>query len=598
MRFTPSNIKALLTGTSTDPDKEGNRRFIMVITIGLLAAFILAFVATGSLLQGEFFTALVDYCASFLLVALLIVYRFTDYKRQCRLVGVLLMYALYMYLFATGAANGNTYMWHYTFPFFAIFLIGSSYGSIATLLLFVPVFTLVIQDAMTPEYGRYSVSFAIRFIPSVSVALIFAFLFGREQERFKLQARQAHDRQEAIIAKRSAQLYREVEEKEQMSHKLQQAQKMKAIGTMASGVAHDLNNILSGIVTYPQLIRLDLPEESPINAHLIAIEQAGKRAALVVNDLLTISRDAASVKEPTNLNTLIQELLESPEWKSIIAPHSNLKVKAAYNAKSAFTLCSPSHIRKSVMNLLLNGVEATLPGGTVRIETSNHKKVSGEDQPYADAGYICVTISDQGPGIPPEQVEHIFEPFFTTKKMGRSGSGLGLSVVWNTIEEHKGEIFVDTTPEGGRFSFQLATISNPSPAPVISDIPTDELKGSGSILIIEDDPQLYEITSSIVERLGYSGTIAPSGEEAVKIVREQEFDLLLLDMVLGEGPGGYETYHEIIKIRPHQKAIIVSGYSTSDDVEATLDLGAASVIKKPYSISELGQAIKDCLGSQ
>lgn len=588
-------VLSIIVGHENDLNSEESRRDLLIIIIGLLAVFVLIGVATASLMSGELKTALLDYSASIVLILLLMTYHWTSYQRLCRYLGVAFMYGLYLYLFIIKAGDGTTYMWHYTFPFFAIFLIGARHGAIATILLFIPVFTLVIQDALSPHTGLYSSSFAIRFIPSVTVALIFAFLFEKERTRFKSQVLKAHHNQEKIIAERSEQLLQEIADREFIARKLRQSQKMEAIGTMASGVAHDLNNILSGVVTYPQLIRMDLPPESPLTKPLMEIEQAGKRAAAVVYDLLTLARDAASVKKLTDINTLIEAFLISPEWLAIIKPYPELKIVSELKARESIAYCSEVHLRKCIMNLLINAVEATPATGTVTITSSNQHDTSLARSVGNEGSNIFLSIIDQGPGVAAEHLEKIFEPFYTTKEMGRSGSGLGLSVVWNTIEEHDGEIFIENRTVGAEFCIRFPVLKGEYLETVFPEISLDELQGQGQVLIVDDEPQLSELAYNIIQKLGYSGVVVESGEDAIQQIQKGRFDLILLDMVLGGGLTGYQTFKEIININPEQKAIIVSGYSTSEDVRKTLSLGACTIIRKPYSIEEIGKAIKDCI---
>lgn len=576
-------------GSKSNVSSEDFLRDILVIFIALLATAILFIVAFLSWMDGDIHTATIDAIVGCLIFILVIIYRYSRYKVHCRYLGVFFTYSLYLYLFWSEAAEGLTFMWHYTFPFFAIFLIGTRNGAIATLCLFIPVFSLVLYDASTPGEGIYTTLFASRYIPSVSVALVFAYLFERERERFREQTRKAYREQEKIINERTRELKKQIEERESIVEKLRQSQKMEAIGTMASGVAHDLNNILSGVVTYPELIRLDLPSESPLHTPLIAIEDAGKRAASVVTDLLTLARNAASVKEATDVNHLVREILESPEWKNFFLPYERVRIITELSRLPAAVTCSPAHIRKCLMNLLINGVEATAPAGKVTLSTW-YDEVSNR---------VTISILDEGPGIAEEHLAHIFEPFYTTKKMGRSGSGLGLAVVWNTIEEHAGKISVENRKRGACFSIELPSAD---PSTIFSSENEgdtfEDFRGDEAILIVDDEEQPRNIASNIVSKLGYAVTVVENGEEAVKHISEQTTDLILLDMVLGEGMTGLETFRKIVKINPHQKAIIVSGYSTSDDVQETLALGASGVVKKPYSITDLGRAIKEVLKSR
>lgn len=244
------------------------------------------------------------------------------------------------------------------------------------------------------------------------------------------------------------------------------------------------------------------------------------------------------------------------------------------------------------MNLLLNGIEAT-GEGLVTIAT---QVIYKEDTAHENA--VRITIDDNGPGIAQEHLEHIFEPFYTTKKMGKSGTGLGLSVVWNTVEDHGGTIKVTNQDPGVRFEVILPTSTDQ--VPLKNDTYSYNLgryQGTGTILVVDDEPHLREIASEIVLELGYSVSAVASGEEALALLKRRPVDLVLLDMILGEGMGGLQTYQKMIALNPLQKAIIVSGYSTSEEVQKTLEMGAFSIIKKPYTLEEIGRAIKECMGN-
>jgi signal transduction histidine kinase/CheY-like chemotaxis protein len=564
-----------------------------------MAVIVLTGVAAASWLKGDTPLALIDLTAALGVSILLVVFRFSPYKQASRYAGVAMMYCLYLYLFKTSAAGGTSYMWHYTFPFFTIFLLGANHGAMAAISLFIPVFIIVIKDSLTPDLGLYSVHFASRFIPSVSVALVFAYLFEKERERFRQQTLKAYREQERIIEERTKQLTQRIAERDRMAEKLRRSQKMEAIGTMASGVAHDLNNILSGIVTYPELLRKGLPVDSNLAGPLKLIEQAGKRAAAVVSDLLTLARNSASVKEACDINTLIRDLIDSPEWNNIVTQHSQVDIKVNLNAALPMIYCSQIHIRKCIMNLLLNGLEATSSKGTVTISTENIPRNGSRDKtnnPDLKQQDILITVRDDGQGISPEHINHIFEPFYTTKKMGKSGSGLGLSVVWNTIEEHEGAITVENTNPGVVFKLKFPVTKREIPEePDPTKLTLPSYQGTGSILVVDDEPHLRELATAIVKNLGYVVTAVTSGEEALAHIAKCPADLVLLDMVLGDGIGGHETYQKMIELNPKQKAVIVSGYSTNEDVRKTLKLGAYSFVKKPYTIEELSRAIKDCL---
>lgn len=590
-------INGLDIGLSKKPRTKDSKRNTLTLAVGSVAVVVLLVVASSSLVKGNVTVAAIDCTAAIFITILLLLFRFSPYKKLCRYIGVVMMYCLYAYLFFSGAAEGMTYMWHYTFPFFATFLIGASHGGIATLMLFIPVFIYVVGDALTPGQGYYSSAFAIRFIPSVSVALIFSYLFERERGRFKQQALEAYLEQERIIEERTTQLKKEIQDRELIASQLRQSQKMEALGVMAGGVAHDLNNILAGVVSYPELIRVSLPDDSPLLMPLETIENAGKRAAAVVDDMLTVARNVASVKEVVNLNDLVSDFLRTPEWQRIMEIYPEVRVTQRFGPRLMPISCSPVHIRKCLMNLLYNGVEASAPIGQVTISTGiDIKGNSFPDEDFEDTQRVFFSVQDSGPGIGSEHLDHIFEPFYTTKKMGKSGSGLGLSVVWTTVQDHGGEVRTEDSSQGACFTILFPALNEEEFKPEIAvPVPLESFRGKGSLLLVDDEPELREIGAKISEMLGYSVCVAQSGEEAVEIFLERDFDVVVLDMLLGDGMNGREAYQQMLSIKPGQKAIIASGYSTSMDVEKTLELGAHSIIKKPYSIENIGMAIKKCL---
>jgi PAS domain S-box-containing protein len=246
-------------------------------------------------------------------------------------------------------------------------------------------------------------------------------------------------------------ILRDTSEKKTMEAQLQRAQKMEAIGTLAGGVAHDLNNILSGLVSYPELILMDLPEDSVLKNPILTIKKSGEKAAAIVQDLLTLARRGVAVTEVVNLNNIISEYLKSPEFDKLKFYQPNIQVETDLDRELLNISGSPVHISKAIMNLVSNAAEAMPHGGYIFISVKNQyidKPIRGYDD-VAEGDYVVLSISDTGVGISPEDMERIFEPFYTKKIMGRSGTGLGMSVVWGTIKDHKGYIDVKSTEEKG-----------------------------------------------------------------------------------------------------------------------------------------------------
>lgn len=392
---------------------------------------------------------------------------------------------------------------------------------------------------------------------------------------------------------------RDVTQEVVLERKLARSEKMQAIGLMASGVAHDLNNILSGIVGYPELLLLQLSKDSKLREPIEAIHESGKRAATVVADLLTVARGAAAIREVHDLNSLVQQYLDSPESRKLKRLYPNVSHRQQFKARQASILCSSVHIKKCIMNLVINAAEAIIDDGMIRISTEN-QHLDGSCDFVGDlkkGDYVVLNVQDTGPGILENDLEHIFEPFYTKKVMGRSGTGLGLAVVWNTMQDHDGHVHVKSSKEGTCFQLYFPVIEKQIDVQAVSG-KTKYLTGSGEqILIVDDEPQLHDLASQMLSILGYRVDSVCSGELAITFIKENPVDLLVIDMLMEPGMNGRQTFEEILKLYPDQKVIIASGFSESNDIKIMLKLGAKGFIKKPYLIEQLGQAVKRALHS-
>lgn len=384
------------------------------------------------------------------------------------------------------------------------------------------------------------------------------------------------------------------EEKRELQEKLNRSKQMEAMGMLAGGVAHDLNNILSGIISYPELILRQLEKDSTLREPLEAIRESGSRAAMVVADLLTIARTAASVREPHDINRIIAESLESPECRQLNRLYPEVGFQTRLDSEIPNISCSPVHIKKCLVNLVTNGVEAIEGEGSVCITTTVHSAddiASGWSQCRQASEYIMVTIQDSGQGINKDDLEHIFEPFYSRKIMGRSGTGLGLAVVWNTVQSHDGEVVVESGDNGTCFKL-LFPATREENSRQREEPETEQYKGNGeTILVVDDEPQLRDIACKILATIGYAVDSVDSGEKAIEYLGEKTVDLVLLDMIMNTGLNGCQAYEEIIQIRPGQKALIASGFSKSEDVDVALRLGVGGFLKKPYSMEQLSKAV-------
>ncbi len=385
-----------------------------------------------------------------------------------------------------------------------------------------------------------------------------------------------------------------------LEEQLQRSQKMEALGVMAGGVAHDLNNILSGILSYPELLLMDLPQNSPFRQPLETIRASGESASAVVQDLLALSRKGVYASEVLNLSALAMQCLDEPDVRSLFDRHPAIEVQISLDEDLLNIKGSSVPIIKSLQSLITNAVEAIPEGGRLEIAAYNQyvdQRVAAFDT-IKEGEYAVLSVSDSGVGILERDRNRIFEPFYSKKILGRRGSGLGMAVVWGTIKDHGGYIDLIGKDGGGtRFDLYFPA-SREFVAMSERAVDTSDISGNGeTILIVDDMATQREIASHILAKLGYRCKTVPSGEEAVEFLREHAVDLVILDMIMEPGIDGYETFRRIKAIRPGQKAIIASGYSETERVKQTLALGAGCYIKKPYTISTIGRSIKEELNA-
>jgi signal transduction histidine kinase len=384
-------------------------------------------------------------------------------------------------------------------------------------------------------------------------------------------------------------------EKSTLRERLQRAEKMEALGTLAGGVAHDLNNILSGVVGYPDLLLQDLPADSHLRKPMLTIRQSGRKAAAIVQDLLTLARRGVADFQVLDLNRIVTEYLDSPEFEKLIQFHPAVTVETRLARDSMHVKGSSVHLFKTVMNLVSNAAEAMPDGGAIRIQTVNRHvdRLTGNDGTHRGGAHVCLIVQDYGIGISNDDMERIFEPFYTKKVMGKSGTGLGMAVVWGTMKDHHG--FIDThSREGAGTTFSLyfpATQEAPSTAPARWCLGDHQGKGE-NLLVVDDVAEQRDIAMAMLAKLGYRAEAVCNGEAAVDFVAKQPVDLLLLDMIMDPGIDGLETYKRILKTRPGQRAVIASGYAETDRLQAACSVGCATYLKKPYELQALAEAVK------
>jgi PAS domain S-box-containing protein len=384
-------------------------------------------------------------------------------------------------------------------------------------------------------------------------------------------------------------------EKRSLEERLIRAEKMEALGVLAGGVAHDLNNVLGVIGGYSELLLHKEDKSSAIRPQLEAILKGGQRAAAIVQDLLTLARRGVLGRDVVNLNHIIADFPKLPEFQGLSSYHPSVQIKHDLEPDLPNISGSSVHLGKTLFNLVSNGCEAMPKGGILTIRTVSQyldKPIEG----YAEVwkgDYVVLSVSDTGGGISEADLKRIFEPFYTKKVMGRSGTGLGLAVVWGTVKDHDGYINVQSEEgKGSTFSLYFP-VTREEITSEYEPVPLSQYMGKGeSILIVDDVKEQRDLATEMLQKLNYGISSVASGEEAVVYLKGHSCDLLILDMIMDPGMDGLDTYKRVLEFFPKQKAVIVSGFSESDRVHAAQALGAGAYLKKPYFIEKLGLAVR------
>ena len=382
-------------------------------------------------------------------------------------------------------------------------------------------------------------------------------------------------------------------QKRELKAKLDRAERMESLGILAGGVAHDLNNMLGPMVGYSDLLLMKLDEHDPIRKQVQRIGKSAQDAADVIQDLLTLARRGRYEMTPTNLNDVVERYLDSPGFNQLAESRPTIQVTTRLDRSLPNFMGSAPHLHKAIMNLVVNAFDAMPNGGSLVIETAQQhlERLIGGYEGIEPGDYVILRVGDTGIGIDPKDCGKIFEPYYSKKKMGASGSGLGLAVVYGIVKDHKGyyDIF-STIGQGAEFVIYLPVTKELAPLQSESQL---DYHGTESILVVDDFDEQREIAKDILSSLGYQVSTAVNGHDAVDYLTNHKVDLIVMDMIMEKGFDGLDTYREILKMHPGQKAIIVSGFSATERANEMQRLGAGPYIKKPYTLKEIAQAIRE-----
>ena len=383
------------------------------------------------------------------------------------------------------------------------------------------------------------------------------------------------------------------EQRMQLQEKLERAERMEALGVLAGGVAHDLNNMLGPVVGYADLILMKLDEANPIRKQVMRIGKSAQDAANIIQDLLTLARRGRCEMTPTRANDVIRDYLDSAAFQQLSMQRTDVRVDLHLATEDTYILGSAPHLSKIIMNLVVNAYEAMPNGGTLTIETSRRylNKLYGGYERVDPGEYIVLRVRDTGVGIDPKDMGKIFEPYYSKKKMGSSGSGLGLAIVYGIVKDHRG--YYDIMSEIGKGTefilyFPVTQVRNAQQSEEKSDY-----RGTETVLVVDDVADQRDLSVAILTSFGYSAVAAENGRAAVQYLINHTVDLVLLDMIMEKDFDGLDAYSEIIKYHPGQKCIIISGYSATERVSEMQKLGAGRYLRKPYTRETLGKAVRE-----
>ena len=389
---------------------------------------------------------------------------------------------------------------------------------------------------------------------------------------------------------------RDVTEQELLEKRLQQSQKMEAVGTLASGIAHDFNNILQVISGYIQLMLTKTDQDLTGKKYLGEIDDAVERAAELVRRLLTFGRRVESQLRPVNLNDEVRHSVKILE--RTIPKMIGIETRLARDL--ALVAGDPYQLEQVMMNLGANARDGMPEGGRLVIQTDNillDKEFCSALPDVEPGRYVCLRVSDTGCGMDEETVKHAFEPFFTTKDVGQ-GTGLGLSTVYGVVKGHGGRITCDSRiGHGTTFTVYLPALEAGNATFTGSSANALEVGGGDeTILLVDDEPAILETVRDILEGYGYTVLNAESGEQAIDLYRARgpAIDLVILDLGM-PGMGGRGCLKELMALDPGVQVMIASGYSANGQVKGMLDRGAATFIGKPYRVTDLLTRVRHVL---
>lgn len=387
---------------------------------------------------------------------------------------------------------------------------------------------------------------------------------------------------------------RDISEQKKLEAQIQQSQKMEAIGTLAGGIAHDYNNLLMGILGNVSLISLDFDSNHPYYKKLKNIEKYVRSGADLTKQLLGFAKGGKYEVKPVDINDLLKK---SSEMFS--RTRKEIRIHIKYQKDIWSVEVDLSQIEQVLLNLYVNAAQAMPGGGNLYLQTENVTL----DENYVrhfnakKGDYVRISVKDTGVGMDEDTIKRIFDPFFTTKDRSR-GTGLGLASAYGIIKNHGGIINAHSMIGQGS-TFDVFLPASPKKIVQKGELSREILKGSETILLIDDEDIIIDIGEQILERLGYRALTARSGKEAIDIYQanKSKINIVILDMIMPDMGGG-ETYDRLKKINPEIKVLLSSGYSIDGQASEIMNRGCNGFIQKPFNVEQLSMKVRDILSNE
>ncbi|MDY6954473.1 MAG: ATP-binding protein, partial [Thermodesulfobacteriota bacterium] len=394
----------------------------------------------------------------------------------------------------------------------------------------------------------------------------------------------------------------DVTERKQLQDALRHAHKMEAIGTLAGGIAHDYNNLLSVILGNIAMAKEDLEGDHGIYPFLNEAETASFKAKELTHRLITFSRGGAPVRERASIMELLREAAH------LALAGSGVTCDSSIPGDLWAVEYDEEQMQQVINNLMTNAYEAMPEGGTVRL-TAENTLVGGEQDktlPLPDGAYVKISLCDQGAGIPEEQLSAIFDPYFSTKERGeQKGMGLGLATAYSIVKKHSGHMAVESQiGVGTAFHLYLPAIQEGLPGQMETKVTTGcPASPVRRVLVMEDEDTLRDLCGQMLKRLGYEVGLTRNGEETIEAYKKavdsgKSFDAVILDLSVQRGMGGKEAFQKLLEIDPTVKAIVSSGHEEDPAMRAWQAHGFKGVMFKPYLKEDLHAALRQALGQE